>query len=96
MKNSILNIVVVSQNAREYLEFTLSGIFKTVKTPFILTIVDNHSTNDVMDYIQSLRPTGYCQKNNSSFQSKQPRLLPSRQSGSRRLDQIKCRANLFL
>lgn len=62
MKNSKLNIVVISWNALDYLKFTIEGIFKTVKTPYILTIIDNSSTKNTTDYIHSLQTKGQCQK----------------------------------
>ena len=54
------NIVVVCWNALEYTKTTIDSLFKTVKHPFYLTIIDNSSTDGTVKYLEKLKVPQNC------------------------------------
>lgn len=54
------NIIVVSWNALKYTKATINSIFSTVHHPYNLTIVDNGSDQNIVNYIKKLKPSGQC------------------------------------
>lgn len=56
-----VNIVVTCYNGIEYSKLTIERIFQTTKTPYYLTIVDNHSVDGTREYLNNLQsPSEYC------------------------------------
>lgn len=49
-------------NALEHTKVTLGSLFTTVHHPFLLTIVDNSSTDGTKEYLESLKPSSFCEK----------------------------------
>ncbi len=56
------NIVVVCWNALEYTKITLSSLFSTVHHHYLLTIVDNGSSDETGRYLKDLRVPDLCEK----------------------------------
>lgn len=54
------NVVMVCWNALEYTKITLGSLFKTVKHPFYLTIIDNSSTDGTPEYLGKLKVPQNC------------------------------------
>lgn len=69
-EQSVVNIVIVSCNALPYLQTTLKSLFETTHVPFLLTIVDNCSDKDAVDYIKGLTSMGVCRKIIKIFNAK--------------------------
>lgn len=59
--NHIINIVIICYDALPYTKATLHSLFKTTKLPYILTIIDNGSTDGTKKFLQRLIvPQKYC------------------------------------
>lgn len=60
MQKPLVNVVVVTWNALEYTKATIDSLFANTKNDFYLTIVDNGSSQDTLDYLKSLEAKNYC------------------------------------
>lgn len=56
------NIVIITYNALTYTRATLSSLFAATSTPFHLTIVDNGSRQDTVDFLTHLEVPENCKK----------------------------------
>lgn len=56
------NVVIITYNALNYTKATLSSLFEKTHNDFNLTIVDNGSEPDTIDYLDALKPVGHCKK----------------------------------
>lgn len=54
------NIVIVCWNALEYTKLTLKSLFETVHHPYVLTIVDNASTDGTQEYLKKILKPENC------------------------------------
>ncbi len=55
------NIVISCWNAIEHTKVTLESLFKTVKHPYFLTIINNASTDGTYEYLQKLKTPIQCE-----------------------------------
>ena len=56
------NVVIITYNALEYTRATIESLYENTDNNFYLTVVDNNSRQDTVEYLDSLRPAGYCKK----------------------------------
>lgn len=56
------NVVIITYNALEYTKATIDSLFAKTYSYFHLTIVDNGSDKDTLEYLDSLKPAQYCKK----------------------------------
>jgi len=56
----MINIVVTCWDALDYTKATLESLFATVHKPYYLTIIDNHSTDGTVEYLDALEPPSAC------------------------------------
>lgn len=56
----MINIVVTCWDALDYTKVTLESLFATVHKPYYLTIIDNHSTDGTVEYLDTLEPPSAC------------------------------------
>lgn len=56
------NVVIIAYNALEYTRATIESLYEHTDSDFYLTVVDNHSRQDTIDYLDSLRPAAHCRK----------------------------------
>jgi GT2 family glycosyltransferase len=61
-KKSKTNIVVVCWNAFDYTKATLDSLFASVHHPYFLTIVDNGSRDETLEYLRNLQVPDICEK----------------------------------
>ena len=57
-------------NALEYTKITLSRLFESTKVPFTLTIIDNASRKETIDFLKKIKSQGSCIKINKIFNQK--------------------------
>lgn len=65
-----VNIVMPTWNALEYTKITLSRLFESTKVPFTLTIIDNASRKETIDFLKKIKSQGSCIKINKIFNQK--------------------------
>ena len=56
------NVVVITYNALSYTKATIGSLFSKTHNEFNLTVIDNGSTPDTLEYLDSLRTTEFCKK----------------------------------
>ncbi len=55
----IPNIILTSWNALEFTQFTIDSLRKYTTVPYYLTVVDNGSGSEVINYLKSIKADGY-------------------------------------
>ncbi len=65
-----VNIVMPTWNALEYTEITLNRLFGSTEVSFILTVVDNASRKETIDFLKNVKSQGSCIKINKIFNQK--------------------------
>lgn len=56
-----IHIIMVTWNALEYTKIALDSLFKYTDLPYYLTIVDNGSSSETINYLTNLEPSKYCE-----------------------------------
>lgn len=62
MESVRTNIVIITYNALTYTKVTLMSLFEQTVTPYNLTIVDNNSNIETIEYLEQLVPPTLCKK----------------------------------
>lgn len=65
-----INIVLTTWNALEYTKTTIESLYKSTKISFILTIIDNGSNIETVNYLKTLEPQNSCIKIEKIFNNK--------------------------
>lgn len=76
-----IEVIMTTWNALEYSKKAINSLIKYADMPFNLTVVDNWSEQDTLDFLHTIKPTGYM-KNFTLIANKENVWIPKAQNSA--------------